>query len=77
MGKWTRRAFISAGVVAGGVVVFGVAATVCFYLQSVVEERYCRSRFGAPYDSYLRQVPRFNVILGLWRKATRAGKVDS
>ncbi len=25
MGKWTRRAFISAGVVAGGVVVFGVA----------------------------------------------------
>lgn len=25
MGKWTRRAFVSAGVVAGGVVVFGVA----------------------------------------------------
>ena len=25
MGKWTRRAFISAGVLAGGVVVFGVA----------------------------------------------------
>jgi len=25
MGKWTRRAFISAGVIAGGVVVFGVA----------------------------------------------------
>jgi isoquinoline 1-oxidoreductase beta subunit len=25
MGKWTRRAFISAGVIAGGVVVFGIA----------------------------------------------------
>ncbi|MDH3440951.1 MAG: molybdopterin-dependent oxidoreductase, partial [Gammaproteobacteria bacterium] len=25
MGKWTRRAFISAGVLAGGVVVFGIA----------------------------------------------------
>ena len=25
MGKWTRRAFITAGVAAGGVVVFGVA----------------------------------------------------
>ena len=25
MGKWTRRAFISAGVLASGVVVFGIA----------------------------------------------------
>ena len=25
MGKWTRRAFITTGVLAGGVVVFGVA----------------------------------------------------
>ena len=25
MGKWTRRAFISSGVIAGGIVVFGVA----------------------------------------------------
>ncbi|MFH1844068.1 MAG: isoprenylcysteine carboxylmethyltransferase family protein [bacterium] len=59
------------------IVIFGLAATVCFYLQAVVEERYCRTRFGSAYDRYLQQVPRFNFFLGLLRRLTRAGKVTS
>jgi len=59
------------------IVIFGLAATICFYLQAVVEERYCRASFGSAYDSYLRRVPRFNFLLGLLRKLTRAEKGSS
>lgn len=31
----------------------------CFYLITRLEERELRQRFGAPYEEYLRQVPRF------------------
>lgn len=51
------------------IVVPGVLATVCFYLQSVAEEGFCRERFGEPYEQYLRRVPRFNFVGGLVRLA--------
>jgi len=38
-----------------------------FYLQAVREERYCLAQLGAPYEQYLRRVPRFNFILGIIR----------
>ena len=45
----------------------GVLAIVCFYLQSVAEERFCREKFGKPYQQYLRHVPRFNFVGGIIR----------
>jgi protein-S-isoprenylcysteine O-methyltransferase Ste14 len=38
-----------------------------FYLQAVQEEDYCLAQFGEPYARYLQRVPRFNLILGIWR----------
>ena len=40
---------------------------ICFYVQAVLEERYCRNKFGDPYAAYLQRVPRFNIFVGLWR----------
>lgn len=45
----------------------GLLAIVCFYLQSVAEERFCREEFGEPYEDYLRHVPRFNFVWGIIR----------
>ena len=53
---------------AGGAVVF-------FYLQCLLEERYCRGAFGDEYDNYMKRVPRFNLLLGLI-KLTRKRMVN-
>jgi protein-S-isoprenylcysteine O-methyltransferase Ste14 len=44
-----------------------VTAITCFYVQAVLEERYCLAQLGEAYAHYLRRVPRFNLVLGLWR----------
>ena len=44
---------------------FAVIGVTFFYLQAVREEEYCLVKFGEPYEQYLQQVPRFNIILGL------------
>jgi protein-S-isoprenylcysteine O-methyltransferase Ste14 len=51
--------WISFVIAAGGV------ATL--YTQAVDEERFCQGKFGRAYDDYMARVPRFNLILGLWR----------
>jgi protein-S-isoprenylcysteine O-methyltransferase Ste14 len=37
------------------------------YGQAVQEEGYCSARLGEPYERYLQRVPRFNLVLGLFR----------
>ncbi|NIM49134.1 MAG: hypothetical protein GTO22_07715 [Gemmatimonadales bacterium] len=51
--------------------VLGLAsgAAAFFYLQCVLEERFCRGTFGSAYDQYMSRVPRFNFLLGLFRIA--------
>lgn len=51
--------WITLAIAAGGV------ATL--YSQAVAEEHFCQSKFGRAYDDYMARVPRFNLILGLWR----------
>ena len=51
----------------------GAAATF-FYLQAVREESYCLAQLGEPYALYLRRVPRFNIILGIFRLLRGARK---
>lgn len=45
------------------------AAAVFFYLQAILEERYCMRELGSEYERYMRAVPRFNLVLGLIRIA--------
>ena len=49
-------------------VVLGLAggAAGFFYLQAVMEERYCRRKWGSTYEAYMSQVPRFNFLAGLF-----------
>jgi len=42
-------------------------AVTFLYLQAVKEERYCLTQLGEPYEQYLGQVPRFNLVLGIMR----------
>jgi protein-S-isoprenylcysteine O-methyltransferase Ste14 len=49
-------------------VLLGAVGATFFYRQAVMEERYCLALFGEPYAQYLRQVPRFNFILGIVRR---------
>jgi protein-S-isoprenylcysteine O-methyltransferase Ste14 len=47
------------------------AAVAFFYLQCVLEERFCREVFGEDYNHYVMRVPRVNFLLGLYRIASR------
>ena len=47
-----------------------VLALVCltgYYLAAVQEEKLCRLRFGKSYETYCQHVPRFNIVLGIFR----------
>jgi protein-S-isoprenylcysteine O-methyltransferase Ste14 len=46
-------------------------AAVFFYIQAVLEERHCLEQMGADYADYMKRVPRFNLVLGLFRIALR------
>ena len=46
------------------VVGLAVAAVAAFYLHALAEERDCLGRFGEAYASYMKRVPRFNLIAG-------------
>lgn len=49
------------------VAVLGVVAVACFYRYAVDEERFLVARFGDAYREYMSRVPRFNILLGIWR----------
>ena len=50
-----------------GAFLLAILAASLFYIQAVQEERYCLARFGDPYAHYLLRVPRFNILLGIFR----------
>ena len=51
--------------------VLAILAFLFFYLQSGQEERFCHQQMGAAYATYCQRVPRFNLLLGLFRTLSR------
>lgn len=52
--------------------VIGVTIVLSLYLQAKAEEEHCIRKFGDEYLSYMRRVPRFNVVLGIMRRMSRS-----
>jgi len=48
-----------------------MAVVVSAYLQIWHEEKINIKKWGAEYRQYMREVPRFNFLLGFWRRAKR------
>lgn len=50
-------------------VILGLAAgsALLFVVQAIREERFCRAKWPASYEAYVRRVPRFNVLSGAIR----------
>ena len=46
-------------------------ASVFFYVQSMAEENFCRENLGPEYGDYMKRVPRFNFLLGVYRIAKK------
>lgn len=44
----------------------GTVIIILLYLQAKAEEKYCLKRFGKRYVQYMKRVPRFNLLLGLY-----------
>jgi len=56
--------------------IFGeVAVVMGIYLQCKKEERFNLRKWGDGYRRYQREVPMFNFILGIWRRARKKKKV--
>ena len=48
-----------------------IAVFIALYLQALNEEKVNIRKWGDEYRRYMKKVPRFNFILGLWRWARR------
>jgi protein-S-isoprenylcysteine O-methyltransferase Ste14 len=46
----------------------GIVGIGCMVLIVIEGEAQLLEKFGADYQAYMQEVPRFNLILGLWRK---------
>jgi protein-S-isoprenylcysteine O-methyltransferase Ste14 len=44
---------------------------VYIYVASYLEEKENIEKWGDEYRQYLREVPRFNILLGVWRHIRR------
>lgn len=49
------------------VVIPGVIAILCFYMQTLQEEKLLRKKFTDDYEKYCRRVHRFNLVAGTVR----------
>ena len=59
-------------------VVLGIPGAVILYRSTIEEEKQLIGRFGNDYNSYMRRVPRMNLILGIIRVLGRKrGNRDS
>lgn len=47
--------------------VLAALASLFFYLQSIQEEKFCHQQMGTAYAIYCQRVPRFNLLLGIFR----------
>ena len=47
--------------------ILAVCSAVAFYVQSIQEEAFLRKQSGQDYSEYMRRVPRFNFLAGLFR----------
>jgi protein-S-isoprenylcysteine O-methyltransferase Ste14 len=48
--------------------VLGFAGMGCMVLIVIEAEAQLLEKFGADYRTYMQEVPRFNILLGLWRR---------
>jgi protein-S-isoprenylcysteine O-methyltransferase Ste14 len=49
----------------------GILSIIFLYLQTHHEEKINTKKWGDEYRQYMKEVPRFNIILGIWRLAKR------
>ena len=54
------------------VMVLAAVGMAAFYYQAVAEEKQCLVRLGSAYRQYMQRVPRFNLILGVFRVLSTA-----
>jgi len=45
----------------------GVLSVACFFAHAIEEEQLMVAKFGDAYLEYMRRVPRFNILLGIYR----------
>jgi protein-S-isoprenylcysteine O-methyltransferase Ste14 len=50
--------------------VLALLSACSFYLQALREESFCKRQLGESYGAYMRRVPRFNFLAGLFRYLT-------
>ena len=51
--------------------VFAIALMIVYLnIGSHLEEKYNIEKWGDEYRQYLREVPRFNILLGVWRHSS-------
>jgi protein-S-isoprenylcysteine O-methyltransferase Ste14 len=53
------------------VIILGVLSVGMYYWSAFVEEEQNIEKFGDRYKNYMDRVPRFNFLLGIYRKITR------
>jgi protein-S-isoprenylcysteine O-methyltransferase Ste14 len=58
-------ALLSCHIVTG---ILALLSTLLFYLQAIGEEKLCLQTLGIGYQEYMDRVPRFNLIVGIFRQ---------
>jgi len=48
-------------------VVFALIGSIFLYVQGSMEEKLLIDKFGAEYQKYMEQTPRFNIVVGFFR----------
>lgn len=46
----------------------GAMGTITIYVSTKQEEEYLREKFGIDYETYMKRIPRMNILVGIIRK---------